>query len=221
MFDKLSSNLNKLITTRNISVIQLSQATGVPASTIKKIRNSSNMNPTLATLIPIAHYFSVSLDYLISGNEKKEKPVQEIVKSCKEWPLLSWEEAIYRPCKNSSHQKKVYSIHDHHSQSFAVQVDAIDWSMFPQGTVLIIDPSIRPSHRDYVVVFKEGQLKANIKLLLCEDENKYLQSVCIADDIVPLTSPYKILGVVMEAWRQLSLSKQSDSIIEKEQMVSV
>ena len=116
-------------------------------------------------------------------------------------------------------------MHDYSSQTFAVQVAADDWGIFTQGTILIIDPSVTPCHRDYVVVFKEGQSKASIKLFLCGDENKYLQSICIAEDVVSLTSSYKILGVVMEYWKQLKktnkVCKLNGSIIEKKQMVSI
>ena len=68
MFEKLCENLNFLMTKNVLNASELARSTGLPASTIKKIRNHDNPNPTLATLRPLAQYFSISLSQLI-GDE--------------------------------------------------------------------------------------------------------------------------------------------------------
>ena len=52
----------------HISADELARRTGIPASTIKKIRNNNSPNPTLNTLLPLAEYFAVSLGQLV-GDE--------------------------------------------------------------------------------------------------------------------------------------------------------
>ena len=207
MFDKLCSNLNELIITRDVSVVQLSRSTGVPASTIKKIRNSSNMNPTLATLIPIARFFSLTLDALIFGHEKSELstkvPVENHAIKSNQWPLISWEKAVYWPGADGGFQEKMLSQQTHNTQTFAVRIDAEDWGIFTKDTILIVDPGVIPAHRDYVLVVKEGQAKAGIRKFLSSDDNHYLQSVCVIEEVIPLSASHKILGVVMEHSKQL------------------
>ena len=45
MFEKLSDNLNLLMEGASISADELGRSTGIPSSTIKKIRNRYNRTP--------------------------------------------------------------------------------------------------------------------------------------------------------------------------------
>ena len=217
MFEKLSDNLNQLLDKQRMSVSQLSYATGIPASTIKKLRNRENMNPTLATLIPIARFFSVSLEHLISDIEIKAQSAANLatlplnhVQLSKSCPLLTWEKAIHWPHTDDTLCQKVLSMNYYHPQMFALQVETEDWEPLVQGTVLFVDPTILPIHCDYVVIVRKGQEVANLKLFLCDDEKKYLRSMRIVNDVIPLTETHRIIGVVVEYWKQLKKSNKAD-----------
>src|SRR5688572_30667176 len=102
MFEKLSDNLNLLMAEVHISADELSRRTGIPASTIKKIRNRYNPNPTLATLIPLAQFFSVTLGQLVGDEPLPENRLQglhqnNVIMSQTNLPIISWQEAITWP----------------------------------------------------------------------------------------------------------------------------
>jgi len=96
MFDKLCDNLNFLMIDMRISADELGRRTNIPASTIKKIRNRYNPNPTLTTLLPLAKFFSLTLGQLV-GDEPMPKDrlkgqYQPSIETTRHVPLLSWEE---------------------------------------------------------------------------------------------------------------------------------
>ena len=68
MSEKLSQNLNLLMAEARINAEALSRHISLPASTIKKVRNNNDSNPTLSTLTPLANYFSLTISQLI-GDE--------------------------------------------------------------------------------------------------------------------------------------------------------
>ena len=207
----LSHNINCLMAKKNISTSQLALATNIPASTIKKIRNSSNTNPTLTTLIPLARYFSVSLEYLISDNEQPIQKVENKIvlfpsidteqKNCH--PFITWEQALHWPYPHNLLDQTIQNLHYDKPRMFALKVENDNWNTFPQDTVLLVEPTLSPKHRDYVVTSKEGHSKANLKQFLCDDENKYLKSLSIAEETIAISEKHKIIGVVIECWRQL------------------
>src|SRR5580692_3272249 len=95
MFKTLSDNLNLLMARARLSSSELARQLGIPATTIKRIRNNEQANPTITTLIPIAQYFSISLDQLI-GDESfcttgEMRPLDEL----HQIPMLSWHECLH------------------------------------------------------------------------------------------------------------------------------
>ena len=72
----LGERIKKLMELRGLSKADLSKQTGVPAATIEYLVDGSTYNPRIATLLPIANYFQVSLDYLVESNywKTQEKP---------------------------------------------------------------------------------------------------------------------------------------------------
>src|SRR5436190_10910802 len=65
MFDKLGQNLDFLMNNAHLNANELARRTGIPASSIKKIRTNNSPNPTLTTLLPLSNYFSLTLSELI------------------------------------------------------------------------------------------------------------------------------------------------------------
>lgn len=48
--------------------VVLSKHTGVPYTTIARLRNSPNSNPTSSTLRPIAQFFDITIDQLLGDH---------------------------------------------------------------------------------------------------------------------------------------------------------
>src|SRR5579863_7222932 len=92
-----------------ISLSVLHRNTGIAIPTIKRLQSDPTTNPTITTLLPIAHFFNISISQLI-GTE----PLPSGIKGYKEnktfWlkvPLISWEKAI--DWRKNSLQEKIDS----------------------------------------------------------------------------------------------------------------
>ncbi len=207
MFDKLCDNLNLLMTETHISADELGRRTGLPASTIKKIRNHSNPNPTLTTLIPLAEFFAITLDQLI-GNEplptiRIKGHYQKNPATMHSIPLLTWEETIEWPNTHNQSHSTIVTEHDCGKNTYALIVEEDDWENLIKGTALIVDPALTPEHRDFIIVYKSGQKIPTVKQALFDEEKIYLKSLIQGYNIAPLTSEHIILGVVIEFRKNL------------------
>jgi transcriptional regulator with XRE-family HTH domain len=212
MFEILCDNLNQLMQEAHISADELARRTSVPASTIKKIRNRYNPNPTLATLLPLAQFFSVTLDQLI-GNEPlntslfsgRHQPDLEL--KC-HIPILSWEESVNWPATQDQHHPCVTTEFKYSTNAFALVINAEEWNNLAKGTLLFIDPSLKAEHRDYAIMHKNGQKVPTFKQILYEDGQIYLKSIIPGYNITVMTPEYKFLGLVIEFKKHLKNTTQ-------------
>lgn len=183
-----------------INASELARRTGMPASTIKKIRNRSNPNPTLTTLIGLARYFSITVSQLV-GDEtlppaKLEEIGRENAKTKRYLPLLSWKEVITWPHNN---HRSFTTIENKYSENaYALRVDEDDWGALTKGTILIIDPTATIEHRDFVVVYKEGQEAPSLKQILYDEGQMYLKPIVPGYHMTLFTPQHRSLGVMME-----------------------
>jgi DNA-binding Xre family transcriptional regulator len=70
-------NLNRLMIESDLSIQELSAATGVAKANIFRLKNNASCNPTLSTLIPIAKHFNISVSELIGEKHVGEKIIPE------------------------------------------------------------------------------------------------------------------------------------------------
>jgi SOS-response transcriptional repressor LexA len=217
MFEKLSDNLNLLMAAMHISADELARRTGLPASTIKKIRNRYNPNPTLATLVPLAQFFSVTLGQLAGAEPLPDARVKEInkenVKILRHVPLLSWSEAIVWPNTDSKSRALIYTEHEYSKNAYALIVEEIDWENLTRGTALIVDPAMKAEHRDYVVIYVVGHSQPSLKQILYDEGEIYLKPVVQGYNISALSSKHKILGVVAEYRKHLKNNVKSLQVL--------
>jgi transcriptional regulator with XRE-family HTH domain len=201
MFDKLSDNLNLLMANARINASELARKTGVPASTIKKIRNRDNPNPTLTTLIPIAQNFALSVSQLV-GDEQLPTPNSSFAHSF--LPLLNWEDAQYWPEVSAERYSPSQIINQYHANSFALTINEDNWDGFSKHSTIIIDPSITAEHQHFVLVYKEGGSLPVIRQLLIDDDVTYLKPLISGYLVSQLTAQHRIIGVAIEIRRTLN-----------------
>lgn len=80
MYNWNPTNLKTLVLERNVKIVELSQATGVSATTLNNCLNGLKA-PSVATLMALAEYFEVSLDYLAGRDDEKYNEVRSLVGS--------------------------------------------------------------------------------------------------------------------------------------------
>jgi SOS-response transcriptional repressor LexA len=210
-YSSLATNLKKLMEHNEITLSALNKKTGIPLGTISRLLSNDLQNPTIASLVPLAKLFHVTIDQLIGAELLPKLTGSSTQQSNNKWhsvPLITWEYA-----QNWVEEKhhKVY-LYKHPiltdieltSNAFALIVEHEDWQFFPRSTVLIIEPSLEPKHRDYVVIVKKenkNKSSATLRQLLIDGNEKYLKPLNPEFKICSLTAEDKILGVMKQSRR--------------------
>jgi hypothetical protein len=115
-------------------------------------------------------------------------------------PVIAWREALNWQIAKTTKigYRTVTTDYPCSKNSFGLAVSDDDWKNLPKDTILIIDPSLKPKHRDLVLIHKQNQTTPQIKQIMFEDNHIYLRSVVHDQHIVPFTNDDIILGVVVE-----------------------
>jgi len=207
MSEKLSANLNLLMTEARLNAEELSRRIGLPASTIKKIRNNNDQNPTLSTLTPLAKYFSLTISQLVGEEPFPESRIKGSYKvnyqALKHIPLISWQEAIIWPTQNKALRPTITTENLYSDEAYALMVEEDDWENLAKDTALIVDPGLEVEHRDFVIVYKIGQITPTLKQVLFDEGQIYLKPLTHMYNIVTFTSDHIILGVIVEYKKHL------------------
>ena len=94
LYAAIGERIKQIMRERRISAKELSQATGIPASTIAQWVNYKQ-TPRPDALLVTAHALSVPIEFLITGEHPEEKVIKELTSSLeKTW--VSLHEGTYR-----------------------------------------------------------------------------------------------------------------------------
>lgn len=202
------------MTEAGVSADELGRRTNLPSSTIKKIRNRYNPNPTLSTLLPLAQYFSVTLGQLVGDEPLPELRIkglyQVILETLSHIPLISWKEAITWPSTINQQHLTISTEHHYSEKAYALLVEEDGWENLAQGTALLIDPILHADHRDFVIVLKDEQQLPTLKQVLYDEGQLYLKPVIRGYNIIQFTPEHKILGVVVEYKKHLKKAEKNN-----------
>lgn len=202
---KLSEVLVKLMMQANIDNLDLSYHTGVPATTLSRLRNNVDSNPTISTLAPIANFFGVTLHQLL-GEEELSEGESSIVhaRSFKtiRVPILSIDqvaEVIVFNTDTAKCYQWVSSSAKVGEGGFAILArGSQSIPHLPSGAILIFSRSLKPNDMDYVVVQLKRDKKPVIRQCLVDGDDYYLKSI-ISPDSVKLSKKYVLYGVMIQA----------------------
>lgn len=205
---QLGENITSLMEAHGIDATQLSQQTGLPASTISRLRsNNTECSPNLSSLIPIANYFSVTISQLIgeeSINYKYDELNQNTIKKIS-IPILRAETITNYLCGNNIGTYSFLNIDLPVSEftfAYYLQGNAME-PQFPDKTILIIDPSIAIENLDYVLVIPIGNKMPIFRQVLIDGDEKYLRAFNpLFKEFTQLTTEnHKLLGVMVQSRR--------------------
>lgn len=192
---KLGLVLDALMTEQEIDGIRLSAYSGVPVTTINRLRTGHpSNNPTISSLVPLAAYFNISVGQLMG-----DKVIENVKQDAKNTvlPLLAWDECLHWPKIQRANLSFIHSDNKYSKQAFALLAED-DWEHWHQGMAVLVDPAVTPAHRDYVIVHHQSQAQATIKQFIQDDMQTYLKPIFPGFNTIPFTSEHKIIGVVME-----------------------
>jgi transcriptional regulator with XRE-family HTH domain len=63
--------IKEVLAEKNVSMNKLSRGADVPLTTIRRMVHEPDFNPTARTLMKVAEYLGVTMDYLYTDNEKE------------------------------------------------------------------------------------------------------------------------------------------------------
>lgn len=196
---------------KDIRTTQLAREIDVPQQTLQRIVAGLSPSPHRKTLVPLAEYFSVSVDQLMGREplpealatanvgQAKSSPI-----TLKQIPLLeSVNVAQYLESHDASLVKE-YLAADGGVSNEAFALVMSDSSMepyVPQGAMLILDPSRPLKDRGFVLASIQGSQALVFRQLLMDGEHRYLKpmnSDLAAFPMRLLREEDKILGVLVE-----------------------
>lgn len=204
--NKLAYILRQLMDEQDLTTSELARRTGIGQPVIHRILSSETGDPKVSTLSAIANYFAVSISQLI-GDEPLPKTrlpgTHEVSKfGWNKAPLLSWEDVIHWPENKDKFPELDYLVTDADVSPDAYGLKVKDTTMrplFPESTVLIVDPALQPEDRDYAIVHIDQQKQAIFRQILFDGQNIYLKPLNTDFNITPLEGKYEFLGVVVQS----------------------
>jgi transcriptional regulator with XRE-family HTH domain len=196
-------NLAYLMNKKGVDAAALSDAIGLGIATVNSLRRGVG-NPTLSTLISLAHFFNVSLSELIeidlAGKEHQ-------LSSAKTMPLIRINDVMaFLEQKLERHATYTTEVEgEKASLHFAVLVN--NDSLYPHfsaGTIFIIAQDEKPCDGDIVLV-KVGTHSPCLRKVLIDGDHYLFSSVALEGEIVPsLYDDYQVLGTVLKAIKSFS-----------------
>jgi len=203
---KLSTILKALMNEVKITVTELARQTGIGQPVIHRMASGETDNPKVGSLSPIAKFFNVNISQLIGDEPLPSDRISgshnPYYRSWSKLPLLSWEQATGWPDRVTHHEVFSYVSTESNvtEQAFAVKVE--DNTMdprYPEGTLLIIEPSLQVHDKDFALVHVEGQKKAQFKQVLFDGEDLYLKPINKDFEIKKVDREYSVLGVMVQS----------------------
>lgn len=206
-FTKISENISILIEACGIDARELAFETGLPASTISRLRSdTSTGSPNLSSLIPIANFFRISLSQLI-GEEPINQAIYGTFKPNKitklPIPILCSENIVDFLVHNIPVDAPLIDVDiavSEKSFAYFLQGNAME-PQFPDKTLLIIDPEITIENLDHVLVIPEGKATPIFRQILIDGDEKYLQTLNPKfNEFTKFNNQtYKLLGVMIQS----------------------
>jgi SOS-response transcriptional repressor LexA len=197
---KLNNRLEQLIKERGINTHQLHKHTGIPLSTLHRLRLNKENNPTLASVVPIAKYFKVTVDQLIGINPlEKDNAIADGIKV----PIIAWKNAL--KCKKYKSEQAFSSVLvtdiSLSDECYALLIKKhqnLQWTNLPASSLLIIDTKLEPNNRDFIIAKEKNLFLPQLYQILIFEAKHYLKTSDSKSEIIPFTNNYKTLGIVVQ-----------------------
>ncbi|NNM60429.1 MAG: helix-turn-helix domain-containing protein [Legionellales bacterium] len=198
--DHLFNNLQQLLHRAGINEAELSRQTNIPTSTIHKIFSGKTTDPRISTLKTLADYFDVDLGDLYSNNIlERHKPIPQ----GHSLPVISWEDCIKSPnpiahLTVNNWEQWIVIDQVNNTAIYGLPSKPSMEPRFPRGTILIVNPEIKPIDGDLVIVKFANATEAALRELTIDGPNKLLMPINQNGSIDKFDGTSKIIGTVIQ-----------------------
>ena len=188
---------------KKLTPAALARKLGIPTNKITRIVNGDVTDPKASTLIQIASYFDITIQQLlglepIAKEASRENQEQTITQSLR----------IYEFSRPQHMIRQWYNwvSNEIDGDYFALSMDTDLYEpVFPLNSLLIVNPSILPEDRSFVVMQHKDNQNYSIKKHVLEDSKVYLYSINPKMPIESLdNSLYTTAGVILEVHQKLN-----------------
>ena len=223
----LQSVLTALMDECDIDHIRLSQQTGVPASTISRMRTHQEANPTISSLMPISKFFQISINQLLGEDPL---PITRIPGTFNKTsftssrlPIITWANLEYW-AEHGEHSFKphltswISTEKDVSDTSFALIIPSNSLGItFQKGSLAITDPQQKPQDGDFVLFQAGGKNPILLRQVIKDGAETYIKSVNPEiKGTKPVTGTDEFKGMIVETRFDFNLGTQLDKPITQE-----
>lgn len=199
----ISGNINHLMHQHNVDTATFNKNTGIGASTINALRKGTG-NPTLSTLLTIAHFFDVEIggligvDLTIKSNKTSMAFEMPLIKMGEVFRFLEQQLTIYNTYTaeiDTAHSKRYFAV--------SLSNDSLA-PHFGMGTVFIICRDEIVEDGDIVLVTIGGHPPCFRKVFIDGSSHAFLPIFTHKDENIVIHEEYKIIGIVVKSIRTFS-----------------
>ena len=165
--------------------------------------------PSKARLKDIASRFNVNYEWLAFGSGEQSSSVNTAKKgagSLRKYPILTFNEAHQYEDHLKDFVGQSIPLDVEGASSTAFVVYSIGTAMsgrFPEGTLLIVDPAVKPQDGDYVIARIAKLPEAIFRQMIFGESGKFLYAHDPRYQSHKLSSADKVIGKVIQARSQL------------------
>lgn len=197
-------NLKKFLKKECMSENELSKRIGIPQQMINRIITGINQNPKLSTITPIADYFKVPLQELIS-NANLDAANPQIINTQHKVPFVEFKDIEKHGFNHAiSHANKYVTVElDQNKNYFATTMN--DDSMepkFSQGTILVFEKEKEPFNGDFCLLKDDRNHYVFRQIMINSTSKKFIKCLNPTNDaytIIPLPINIYVLATLLES----------------------
>ena len=197
----ISGNLNTLMKLKKTTETKVAQDLNIPVMTVRRLLSGETTDPRVFTLKTIADYFQVSLDALVGTQQLMPHEMNHPSKPTF-IPMFGWENVTNRDNIDLNQWKTWIPVSIRNdaplsSQSFALESRPSMYPPFQPGTIFILDPALKPSDGDLVLVHLPKNNEVTLRELSVDPPDWYLRSVSQNANVLNFSkNEHKIIAVV-------------------------
>jgi SOS-response transcriptional repressor LexA len=202
---KLSETLKTLMARQNLRTAQLARATGVLQPVLHRMASGATDNPRVQTLLPLADYFDVSIKQLLGLTPLPdvELNIGQVSQQQSKIPLLTrWQDIVIFLAGSPQLSNNLVQTELHvGALAYAITVkDSTMQPQFPEGSTLLVAPSIEAQNGDFVIVQLPGTDEPSFKQMLFDVGETHFKPLNpeFKTIIISNNEPCNLLGVVLE-----------------------
>ena len=177
----------------------------VSQATLWRLLNGDT-DPRASTLNAIASYFQITVDQLLGNQPITKSSVDAAAQNTRAYlPVFSLEKTLeltemLGKTEPSNWPQWIDVEPSIKSTCFAVKIigDSM-WPDFIEGTLIIVDPTLSPNHRNYVLCQLHKTNEIVFRQYIEERDEKFLKPINYAYKTIPLQKKDSILGVIIQS----------------------